>query len=158
MCVGALAILRVAGARKVMADADPKRLVRSYFEEVLTQRRIDRLDELLDPEFRSYAPSGASIDRDQYQAAVAATLAAFQDLTVTVEEQVAERDLVATRWTAEGTHSGALFGIEPTTRTVRVSAMHIHRVKEGRFIEHWEAIDLHGLLVQLTRKEIDAAQ
>jgi len=141
-----------------MADADSKRLVRSYFEEVLTRRRIDRLDKLLDPEFRSYAPSGASIDRHQYQAAVAATLAAFTDLTVTVEEQVAERDLVATRWTAEGTHSGPLFGIEPTARTVHVSAMHIHRVRDGRFIEHWEAIDLHGLLAQLTREDAKAAQ
>jgi steroid delta-isomerase-like uncharacterized protein len=140
--------------RKSVTDAcaDMKRLVRSYFEVVLTQRRIDRLDELLDLGFRSHAPSGASVDRDAYRATVAVTLAAFPDLTVTVEEQVAERDLVATRWTAEGTHGGELFGIEPTGRRVRVSAMHIHRVKDGRFIEHWEAIDLHGLLAQLTRK------
>jgi len=133
-----------------MADADTKQLVRSFFDEVLTQRRIDRLDDLLDRGFRSYAPSGASVDRDQYQAAVAATLAAFPDLAVTVEEQVAERDLVATRWTAEGTHSGALFGIESTRRRVRVSAMHMHRVRDSRFIEHWEVMDVHGLLAQLT--------
>jgi predicted ester cyclase len=136
-----------------MADADTKQLVRSFFDEVLTQRRIDRLDDLLDRGFRSYAPSGASIDRDQYQAAVAATLAAFPDLAVTVEEQVAERDLVANRWTAEGTHSGALFGIESTRRRVRVSAMHMHRVRDRRFIEHWEVIDVHGLLTQLTRTD-----
>ena len=132
-----------------MADADPRQLVRSYYDEVLTQRRIDRLDELLDPAFRSYAPSGARIDRVQYQAAVAETRAAFPDLAVTVEDQVAERDLVATRWTATGTHSGVLFGIEPTMRRVRVSAMHMHRVRESRLIEHWEVIDLHGLLAQL---------
>jgi steroid delta-isomerase-like uncharacterized protein len=136
-----------------MTNAETKQLVRSYFEEVLTQRRIDRLDELLDRRFRSYAPSGASLDRDQYRAAVAATLGAFPDLAVTVEEQVAERDLVATRWTAGGTHSGALFGIESTGRRVRVSAIHIHRVRDGRFIEHWEVIDLHGLLAQLTRED-----
>jgi predicted ester cyclase len=137
----------------VITDANPKQLVRSYFDEVLTQRRIDRLDELLDQGFRSYAPSGASIDRDQYQAAVAATLAAFPDLAVTVEEQVAEHDLVATRWSAVGTHSGDLFGIESTRRRVRVSAMHMHRTRDGRFIEHWEVIDLHGLLAQLTRED-----
>jgi steroid delta-isomerase-like uncharacterized protein len=133
-----------------MTDAEPKQLVRSYFEDVLSQRRIDRLDELLDQGFRSYAPSGASVDRDQYRAAVAATLAAFPDLAVTIEEQVAEGDLVATRWTAEGTHRGSLFGIESTRRKVRVSAMHLHRLRDGRFIEHWEFIDLHGLLAQLT--------
>ena len=128
---------------------DAKRLVRAYFDEVLSRRRIDRLDELLDPQFRSHAASGESIDRDQYRAAVAATLAAFPDLAVSVEEQVGEHDLVATRWTATGTHAGALFGIEPTRRRVRVSAMHMHRVSSGRLIEHWEVIDLHGLLEQL---------
>jgi steroid delta-isomerase-like uncharacterized protein len=140
-------------SEKRMTDSDAKQLVRSYFEEVLTQRRIDHLDKLLDPEFRSHGPSGASIDRDQYLAAVAATLAAFPDLAATIEEQIAERDVVATRWTAEGTHAGALFGIEPTGRKVRVSAMHMHRVGEGRLIEHWEVIDLHGLLAQLTEKD-----
>jgi len=139
-----------SGTRAVTADVDPKGLVRSYYEEVLTQQRIDRLDKLLDPRFRSYGSSGASSNREEYRAAVAATLAAFPDLTVMVEEQVAERDLVATRWTATGTHHGALFGIEPTRRTVRVSAMHMHRIKGGQLIEHWEVIDLHGLLAQLT--------
>jgi steroid delta-isomerase-like uncharacterized protein len=136
-----------------MADTDPKPLVRSYFEEVLTQRRVDRLDKLLDPRFRSHAPSGATFDRNQYRAAVDATLAAFPDLAITIEQQVAEGDLVATHWTAEGTHSGALFGLEATRRTVRVSAMHFHRVRNGRFVEHWEVIDLHGLLAQLTRED-----
>lgn len=133
-----------------MAQVDPRRVVRSYFEEVLGQRRIERLEALLDAEFRSYAPSGASVDRDDYRAAVAATLAAFSDLSVTVQEQIAERDLVATRWTAAGTHTGALFGIEPTGRSVRVAAMHMHRVRDGRIVEHWEVIDLHDLLAQLT--------
>ena len=132
-----------------MAEADPRQLVHSYFEEVLNERRIDRLDELLDPAFRSHAASGATIDREQYRAAVAATLSALSDLAVTVEEQIAERDLVATRWTAVGTQSGTLFGLEPTGRRVRVAAIHIHRVGNGRIVEHWEVIDLHGLLAQL---------
>jgi steroid delta-isomerase-like uncharacterized protein len=135
-----------------MGDA-PKQLVRSYFEEVLTQRRLDRLDELLAPEFRSHAASGESIDRDEYRATVAATVEAFPDLAVTIEEQVAEGELVATRWTATGTHHAAFFGIEPTKRKVRVSAMHMHRVRNDRLIEHWEVIDLYGLLSQLTRTD-----
>jgi predicted ester cyclase len=131
-----------------VSNVDPKSLVSSYFEEVLDQGRIERLNELLDPNFRSYGPAG-TVDRAGYHAAVAATLAAFSDLAVTVEEQIAERDLVATRWTAVGTHTGAFFGIEPTRRKVRVGAMHMHRVESGRLVEHWEVIDLHGLLAQL---------
>ncbi len=60
-----------SGTRAVTADVDPKGLVRSYYEEVLTQQRIDRLDKLLDPRFRSYGSSGASSNREEYRAAVA---------------------------------------------------------------------------------------
>ena len=34
--------------------------------------------------------------------------------------------------------------------------MHMHRVRE-RLIEHWEVIDLHGLLAQLTDRDTEVA-
>ena len=40
--------------------------------------------------------------------------AAFPDLTLTIEQQVAEGEYVVTRWTARGTHEGELAGIAPT--------------------------------------------
>jgi predicted ester cyclase len=136
-----------------MADTDPKPLVPLLLRGGPDAAPDRQTGQTARTRFRSHAPSGATIDRNQYRSAVDATLAAFPDLAVTIEEQVAEGDLVATRWTAEGTHSGALFGLEATRRTVRVSAMHIHRVRNGRFVEHWEVIDLHGLLAQLTRED-----
>lgn len=41
-------------------------------------------------------------------------ISAFPDTHMTVEDQVAERDKVLTRWTATGTHTGELMGIPPT--------------------------------------------
>jgi SnoaL-like polyketide cyclase len=115
------------------------------------KRRLDRRDELLDPEFRSHAASGGGIDREQSRATVAATVAAFPDLEVTIEEQVAERDLVDT-----------LDNGNAPRRTLRDRAdeaegsgrsKHMHRVRNDRFIDHWEVIDLYGLLTQLTRTD-----
>jgi hypothetical protein len=40
---------------------------------------------------------------------------------MTVEQQFAEGDFVATRWTARGTHEGELIGIQPTGKQVTVS-------------------------------------
>ena len=44
--------------------------------------------------------------------------AAFPDAQITVEQQLAEGDLVATRWNARGTHEGELMGIQPTGKQV----------------------------------------
>ena len=40
---------------------------------------------------------------------------AFPDLTITVEDQLAEADKVATRWTATMTHDGELMDVRPTS-------------------------------------------
>ena len=39
---------------------------------------------------------------------------AYPDLTYTVEKQVAEGDMVVTRWTAHGTHKGEVMGVFPS--------------------------------------------
>jgi steroid delta-isomerase-like uncharacterized protein len=129
--------------------SDARALVRRYYDEVLTGRRPEVLDELLAPGFVSHGGGGASADRAAYAAAVAATHAAFPDLQVRIEDQLADGDRVATRWTAEGTHRGAYGGLPPTGRRVAVSAIHIHRVEGDRLAELWEEIDLLGLLRQL---------
>jgi len=74
---------------------------------------------------------------------------AFPDLVVTVLDQVAEADRVATRWQARGTHHGVFAGVPATGRPVTITAIHIHRVADGKLAEHWEAINLLPLLQQL---------
>jgi len=129
--------------------SDARALVRRYYDEVLGGRRAEVLDELLAPGFVGHGAGGASADPADYRAAVAATHAAFPDLHIRIEDQLADGDRVATRWTAEGTHRGAYGGLPPTGRRISVSAIHIHRVEGDRLAELWEEIDLLGLLRQL---------
>jgi predicted ester cyclase len=75
--------------------------------------------------------------------------AAFPDLTVTVERQVAEGDLVVTHWRARGTHQGELFGIAPTGRQATITGISIARITGGKIVEDWTVWDTYGLLVQL---------
>jgi steroid delta-isomerase-like uncharacterized protein len=132
-----------------MSPNPHKALVRRYYEEVLTQGRLGLLEELLAPDFRSYPPQGPAVDRTRYAELVQASLAAFPDLRVTVDDQLAEGDRVATRWTAHATHQGAFLGVPPSGRAVTLTGMHMHRVAGGRLVEHWEQLDLLGLLGQL---------
>jgi predicted ester cyclase len=67
--------------------------------------------------------------------------AAFPDLSVTVENVVAEGDRVATRVIMRGTHQGELQGIAPTGKRVEVRAMDMFRISEGKVVEHWGHAD-----------------
>ena len=76
-------------------------------------------------------------------------LAAFPDGTITIEDQLAEGDLVATRWTGRGTHRGELMGIPPTGKQVTVTGLTISRVVKGKVVEEWTNWDTLGMLQQL---------
>ena len=132
-----------------MTQAENKALVARYFEQVLTRGDVAALDELLAPGFRSWLPDGTTLGPGPYRDAVLASRRAFPDLVVTVLDQVAEGDKVATRWRALGTHRGVFAGVPATGRRVAITAIHLHRVAGGRLAEHWEAIDLLPLLRQL---------
>ena len=130
-------------------DEGPKRLVRRYYDEVLTGRRLDVLDELLAPGFRGHDGAGGLMDRAGYREAAEMMHNAFPDLIVTIEDQVAERNRVSTRWWASGTHAGSFAGVPPTGRTVTISGIDIHRLDRGRIAELWEELDVASLLAQL---------
>jgi steroid delta-isomerase-like uncharacterized protein len=74
---------------------------------------------------------------------------AFRNARITVEEQLAEGDLVATRWTGRGIHEGELMGIQPTGKETTVTGITISRLKDGKVAEEWSSWDTFGMLVQL---------
>ena len=70
---------------------------------------------------------------------------AFPDAICTIDDQIAEGDKVATRFTARGTHRGELSGVEPSGRTVAVVCMVIDRVVNGKIVEEFEVFDQLGM-------------
>ena len=122
-----------------------KALVRRFMEEVFNRGNLAVVDELWKPEAVEAGKRGTENLR-----------AAFPDYHRTVEAQVAEGDLVVTRWTMRGTHrgpyrSGALGRtLAPTGRRVEVPGTSIHRLAGGRIVESWvQGNDSAQLLLQL---------
>jgi steroid delta-isomerase-like uncharacterized protein len=74
---------------------------------------------------------------------------AFPDLKLTVDEIVAEGDLVAIRWTARGTHKADLFGVPATGKQATVTGISIDKYAGGKLVESWTNWDTLGLLQQL---------
>jgi predicted ester cyclase len=74
---------------------------------------------------------------------------AFPDVQMHVEDQVAEGDMVVTRWIASGTHQGDLMGIAPTGNRVTVAGTSIERVVNGKIEETWDNYDALGMMQQI---------
>ena len=87
--------------------------------------------------------------REAEKAVVRMFLAAFPDIHFTIEDQVAEADLVATRWTATGTHRGDLMGIPPKGKHVSGTGIVITRIRSGQAVESWVNYDMLGVLQQI---------
>jgi len=133
-----------------MSDEN-KVLARRVFDEVWSQGKLDLADEILTPDFVGRpggmgepfkGPAGA-------KEFIGRLREAFPDISFTVEEMIAEGDLVATRWTATGTNDGEFMGFEPTGRKATIGGMTIQRFKDGRIVEGWTQPDALGLLRQI---------
>lgn len=75
---------------------------------------------------------------------------ALSNLRVDVHQQIAEGDLVTTRKTISGTHTGALLGRAASGKELRIDVIDIVRVRDGRYVEHWGINNLASALAELT--------
>jgi predicted ester cyclase len=74
---------------------------------------------------------------------------AFPDVKVTVENQIAEGDLVASRVTYQGTHKGELQGVSPSGKKAKVTGMSLQRIVNSKIVEEWNEFDALGMMQQI---------
>ena len=75
--------------------------------------------------------------------------AAFPDLKVTINQLIAEGDLVAATMTTEGTQTGEFMGMPASGKKISMTEMHMVRVVDGKAVEHWGVADAMGMMQQL---------
>jgi steroid delta-isomerase-like uncharacterized protein len=126
-----------------------KQLVRRAIEEVYNRGNLDLVDELVSSNFVAYSPSEEIRRPSGIKQYVTELRAAFPDLHMTIEDQVADGDRVVTRWTATGTHTGPFHGIPPTGKAGKITGIDIDRIVNGKTVECWTNSDDLGLLQQL---------
>jgi steroid delta-isomerase-like uncharacterized protein len=116
-----------------------KALVRRWFDGVLTRGDIQRVNEIFSP---SYVLHDSSFlqevhGREGIKRYVTTFRAASPDICFAVEDQIAEGDLVVTRWIARGTHREEFLGIPPTGNQLTVTGIEFDRVVDGKLDEAW---------------------
>jgi steroid delta-isomerase-like uncharacterized protein len=136
------------GSRK-MSEAN-KSVSRRLVEEAFNQGKYDVIEELVVPTIVSHDPATGDVTgHDGVRQNIDGYRSAFPDVKITINEQLAEGDLVATRWTAKGTHKGELMGIAPTGKEATVTGLTLERIKDGKIVESWTNWDTFGLMRQL---------
>jgi steroid delta-isomerase-like uncharacterized protein len=124
-----------------MSTEQNKALARRIVEEMWNTHNLHVIDEIYAPEF-----GGGHEASRQF---ITANLAAFPDLQNTIQDQIAENDLVVTRYVTRGTHLGEFSSIPPKGKQFTVTGIEIHRFADGKLVELWNVVDLLGALQQL---------
>lgn len=134
-----------------MGIDDNKALVRRFYEEVWDAGNVGVANEVFDDDYvRHDLRPGQAVPGGAGQAMIAGDFrAAFPDLRMRVDLVLAEGDLVAARWTTEGTNTGSWGGLPPTGRHAVFSGVNIFRIRDGKVVELWNHRDDLGLMEQL---------
>jgi predicted ester cyclase len=123
-----------------------KALARVWFDEVINNRNLNAIAETYAADYVHHGPERSKINGlEAVRAFAAAILAASDDRRVVVEQQVAEGDLVVTRFTSSGRHTGVFRGIEPTGRVWTTEGICISRIENGKIEEDWEIVHQSGI-------------
>jgi len=126
-----------------MSTADNKLLVRAYIEEVVNTGDVERLERFIAPDYReTLDTTGQSRGIEAARQHVLGVRSVYPDLQLTVEQQIAEGEWVATRITARATHLGSWLGMGPTGKAVEITGVNLDRVVDGRIVEHGGAANM----------------
>jgi steroid delta-isomerase-like uncharacterized protein len=130
--------------------ADIKEIDRQLLEEPW-KGNLGVIDQYVDENYVGNDPSLPEPMRGKqgFKEFVQMYLSAFPDGAITVDDQIAEGDTVATRWTGRGTHQGELMGIAPTGKQVTVAGLSYTKFKNGKMVESWANWDTLGMLQQI---------
>ena len=127
-----------------------KAVIRRFVEEVQNNKNWDVFDELNAEDFINHsAPPGVPNDRAGGKLYLRGFMDAFPNCRFTIDDMIAEGDQVVTKKTFTGTHTAELNGIPPTGKRVTLQFADIMRLRDGKIVEHWLAMDQLSFMQQL---------
>ena len=136
-----------------MSTEQNKATARRWFFDIITQGQLAVADEIFaanhilhDP----HAPPAGWPNGPQGMKMIANVFGGgFSGWDITLDDQIAEGDRVATRWIASATNTGSVMGMPSTGKPVRVTGVNVARFAEGKIVESWSNFDMLTLLQQL---------
>lgn len=129
-----------------------KSLAKEWFEQVWNQKNEAAIDRMFQPQRKAYGlPDADSVleGPEAFKGFYRMFCGAFPDLRMTIEDVIAEGDLVAVRWKASGTHLGNHFGFPASGRIGILTGSSFVEVKGNQIVEAWNHMDFQALVLKL---------
>ena len=130
---------------------DNKALVRALLKGA-DDNDISIIDELVADDYVDHNPppfqgpaTGAEGARDAFTTAGKI----FSDWHHEVLDQFSDGEFVITRLVGRGRHTGEFMGMPASNNDVSMEGIAIHRINDGKIVEHWSQVDGLGLLGQM---------
>ena len=132
-----------------MTIEENKALVRRFVEEIFENGNADAVDELLADDFVGHTWPGPGDGKTNLKSAIERVSQALSESRFTIEDMIAEGDRVAVRLTASARQTGTFMGMPASGKTYEIGEIHIFRILDGRFVEHWHQFDSMAMMKQL---------
>lgn len=127
-----------------------KAVARRFYEELMNKKNLNVLDEIVGPTFVDHTPMpGVASGIQGIKQMFSMFLEGFPDLNARVDEQVAEKETVVTRFTVTATHTGELMGAKPTGKRVTMHGVDTWHFKNGKITDVWHYGDEAMVMAQL---------
>ena len=127
-----------------------KAAYRRINQEAWSQGHLAVVDEFVALEYVYHEPALGDVHGPEgLKQTILGYRTAYPDLNFTIDDMIAEGDLVALRWSAAGTQKGEMLGIPATGLATTTVGINIVRFQAGRIVEEWSSWDMMGLMQQL---------
>jgi predicted ester cyclase len=133
-----------------MSTEHAKTLVRTYYERVVSNGEVDRLEDYVSADYTEvYRGVRHAVGVEGAREHIVGVRKTYPDLRLRVDLQVAEGPWVVSLVTMTGTHRGEWQGMRPTHRRIETTAVNIDKVVAGRIVEHGGAANLLEPLLEI---------
>jgi steroid delta-isomerase-like uncharacterized protein len=132
-----------------MSLEDNKALARRFIQEIFLEGRPESVDELLADDFTPHTWGSTGGGKQELVAATKRVSAGLADVSMTIDDVIAEGDRVAVRLTSRATQVGPFMGLPPSGKSYEIGEIHIFRIRDGKVVEHWHQADFLGMMRQL---------
>lgn len=128
-----------------------KAIVKRVVEEVLNKGNMATFDELFADDYVMHNMPVPDMpgNKEGFRKVVLGTRQAFPDVSVHIDDIVAEGEFAVFHDHVEATSKGDFMGVPPNGKRIRWTEIHFFRIRGGKIIEHWANFDQVGILQQL---------
>ncbi len=131
-----------------------KAVVERFYHDMWNKADKSHIPDIFEPDFTFRGSLGpVLVGHAQFAGYVDDVVAAVSGFTCDILDMVEDADRVVARMRFSGMHTGTMFGIAPTDRSVEWAGAAFFTFSGGRVKDLWVLGDIHGLIGQMTDNE-----